>query len=239
MNELLFFISIILCFGLLLAINRLFGKGGLYAWIAMASILANVEVTKNIALFGFKDFVTLGNVSFASIFLATDILSENYGYEESKKGVHIGLFAVISFLLMMQLDLLFIPSESGLFMDETMKNLFGLNGAFVWVTVSSVLMFYLANLLDVWLFNKIKQRTGEKKLWLRNNVASIVAQSLENFAFCILGFYLLPLLFAGNSIYSFTNCLIIAITTCLIEIIISLIDTFFVYLAKKKSNKEI
>ena len=239
MNELLFFASIILCFGLLLVVNKLFGKGGLYAWIAMASILANIEVTKNIALFGFQDFVTLGNVSFASIFLATDILSENYGYEASKKGVHIGLFSVVSFLLMIQLDLLFIPSDSGLFMHETMKNLFGLNGAFVWVTISSVTMFYLANLLDVWLFNKIKQKTGEKKLWLRNNVASIIAQSLENFVFCILGFYLLPLLFAGGSIYSFTNCLIIAGTTCLLEAIISIIDTPFVYLAKRyKKEKE-
>lgn len=239
MNELLFFASIILCFGLLWVVNRVFGKNGLYAWIAMASILANIEVTKNIALFGFHDFVTLGNVAFASIFLATDILSECYGYKESKKGVHIGLFSVISFLLMIQLDLLFIPSESGVFIHETLNNLFGLNGAFIWVTISSVVLFYLSNLFDVWLFNKIRKRTGERKLWLRNNVATMAANCLENFLLFIFGFYLLPLIFTGGSIYAFSNCVIAALISCSIEIVISLLDTPFIYAAKKYHNKEV
>lgn len=239
MNELLFFISIVICFGLLILINKLFGKEGLYVWIAVATILANIETIKNISLFGFQDNVMLGTVSFASVFLATDILAENYGYKASKKGVYVGLFSIISFLLLMQISLLFIPSESGIFMHENLTNVFGISGAFFWVTISSVVMFFLANLLDVWLFEKIRQKTKGKMLWLRNTVATIIANSLENLLFCFLGFYLLPLIFTGMPIYDFVTAMVISGTACLLEIIISIADTPFVYLAKRFKNKDV
>lgn len=237
MNELLFFVSIILCFGLLLLLHKVFGKEGVYVWIATATILANIEVTKNISLFGIKDFVTLGNVTFASVFLATDILNECYGFKESKKGVLLGLIINIAFVSIIQLDLLFKPSDSGEFIHDTMINLFGLNSNYIWVSVASVLMFFIANLIDVYVFDKIKKLTKGKHLWLRNNIATIISNCIENFLFVLLGYYLLQLLFNGESIYNFKECMIIALTTCVIEIVISLLDTPFLYLARKVKEK--
>ena len=48
-----------------------------------------------------------------------------------------------------------------------------------------------------------------------------------------MGYYILPLIFTGESYMSIDISLGIAFTTCLIEIIIGLLDTPFVYLAKK------
>lgn len=237
MNELLFFVSIIVIFGIEVLVERIFKKDGLYCWVAIFSIIANIEVTKNISLFGFSDWVTLGNVSFASIFLATDILSVKYGYKESKKAVNIGIFSALLFILVIQLDLLFIPSESGEFIHLSMKNLFGTDSVFIWVTVASVLMFYLSNLADVWLFDKLRKKTKGRHLWFANNIATITCNCLENFVFVILGYYVLQLIFIGKTIYTISQCLAIAGTTCMFEIIISLLDTPFLYLAKHKFKK--
>lgn len=72
----LMFIEIVLFFSLILLIKKTIGKSGLFAWIGMATVLAEIQVTKCITIFGIS--ATLGNVLFASNFLVTDILREYY-----------------------------------------------------------------------------------------------------------------------------------------------------------------
>lgn len=52
MNEILFFITLIVNFiGIILAF-KFFGKKGLFAWIAFATVSANIEVIKCVDIFG-------------------------------------------------------------------------------------------------------------------------------------------------------------------------------------------
>lgn len=218
MNELLLFVEIVIVFSLVLVSKKLFGKSGLFVWIAIASIIANIQTAKNVELFGLN--ATLGTVMFASTFLATDILSECYGMKESKKGVFIGLFSVITFLICTQLMLIFEPNALDM-VDGSMKTLFGLNAR---ICIASVTMYFVANMVDVYLFDKLKKTFRDKNLWLRNNISTIICNGLENFLFVILAF-------AG--VYSFKDVLIIGLTTTAIEIIVALCDTPFLYAAKK------
>lgn len=95
MNELLFFLEIVLTFGCVVAAKKIFGKAGLIAWIAIAMILANLTVVKTVNLFGID--ATLGNIMFASTFLAGDMLNENYGRQAAHKGILVGLGGVLVF----------------------------------------------------------------------------------------------------------------------------------------------
>jgi len=110
MNELLWVLLMIVTFlGILLA-YMLFGRIGLYAWIAISIIIANIQVMKTIEIFG---LVTAeGNIIYATIFLAMDILGENHGKKAAYKGVMIGFFTLIVVTVLMQLTLLFVPHES-------------------------------------------------------------------------------------------------------------------------------
>lgn len=239
MNELLFFITLIIMFSITVLANKLFGKYGLYGVISLAIIVAEIEVSCQVNMFGFPDgWVTLGNVAFATIFLCTDILNECYGYKESKKGVYIALFVIVSFLVIIQLDLLFTPSENYSFMHNTLKTYFGLDSVYVWITISSIICLFIANLLDVWLFEKIRNKTKNKKLWIRNNVATITSNCLENFLFVFLGYFLLPYIFTGNKIQPLSVSLGVALSTSVIEIVIGICDTPFVYLSKKLQYKD-
>ena len=76
MNELFLIITLLLSFGGAILFLKVFGKGGLFAWIGICTVLANIEVTILVRAFGMDQ--TLGNTLFATTFLCTDILSELY-----------------------------------------------------------------------------------------------------------------------------------------------------------------
>lgn len=223
MNELLLVCEIFAVFGLLLVFHALFKKQGVIAWVAIATILANIITAKNAMLFGLS--TAIGTVMFASTFLATDILSECYSKEDAKKAVYIGLFSNVVLIIATQIALHYTPSEFD-YADGAMQTLFSLN---LRISLASAAMYFISNMADVYIFNKIKEKMNGKALWLRNNVSTILCNCLENFGFIWLAF-------AG--IYDGKTILTIAASTSIVEAIVALCDTPFLYLAKKVKAKE-
>ena len=82
-NEIFGIASFIVTFALMVLMYRCFGKQGLIAWVAIGTIIANIQVIKAVHIFGIT--ATLGNVMFASIYLATDILNDIYGRKVAKE----------------------------------------------------------------------------------------------------------------------------------------------------------
>ena len=217
-NVLLIFINILVTFSLVILIEKVFKKEGLYVWSAIALIMANILECQTVGLFhGFT--ATCGNVLFASVFLATDIMNEKYGAEHSKKAIRLAVFAMIAFTIIMQIGLLFKPDATDM-AHESMKTLFSLN---LRITISSIIMVYISNSLDIFLYEKIKKKIPDK-LWLRNNVATIVSNVLENYFFIV---------FAFVGLFDIPTMLNIATTISVIEIVIAICDTPFIYISKK------
>lgn len=216
MNILFGFINIIVTFTLVVLIEKLFKKEGLYVWLSIATILANLTVCKMIDVFSFT--TSLGNVLFASTFLATDIMSEKYSKKDAQKGVYISIFSGITFIIITQLTLLFIPSSDDV-VNEAMKTLFTLS---IRTISASMLMFFISNMLDIHLYNKLKEKYPGK-LWLRNNLSTILCNCIENYFFNTLAFI---------GIFKVPVIISIATTTTVIEIVIALCDTPFLYIAK-------
>ena len=218
MNTLYLFIEIIACFAAVLLATKIFGKAGLIGWVGIASILANIITAKTSNILGLD--AAQGTVLFASTFLATDILCEKYGKKAAKTAVLFGLFSSLTFILASQIALLYTPVEYD-YAAPSMEILFGLN---LRITGASVLMYLIANLADITVFDKLKQMTGGRYLWIRNNVATILCNCLENFGFIFLAFL---------GVYDAGTCFEIAIATSVIEVIAAVCDTPFVYLGRK------
>jgi len=216
-NVFILLINIVVTFSFVIIIEKIFKKEGLYAWACIALVAANILECKTIGLGKFT--ATSGNVLFASIFLATDIMSEKYGKEYSKKAIKLAVFSIIAFTIIMQIGLLFQPDSTDMAHDA-MSVLFGIN---LRVTIASVVMFYISNNVDIFLFEKIKKKIPDK-LWIRNNVATITSNVLENYFFVF---------FAFIGIYDFFTIINIATTISVIEIIIAILDTPFLYFSKK------
>ena len=219
MNILYGFINIIVVFSFVILIEKLFKKEGLYVWLSIATILANLTVCKMIDVFGFT--TSLGNVLFASTFLATDIMSEKYSKEDAKRGIYVSLFSGIVFIVITQITLLFNPSVDDV-VNDAMKVLFNVS---IRTTAASMFMFFISNMADIHIYNKLKEKYP-KKLWLRNNISTIFCNCLENYFFNTLAFI---------GIFSLPVIISIATTTTIIEIVIALCDTPFLYISKKFS----
>lgn len=220
-NAIILFIEVAVIFSALLVCYKLFGKYGVFAWVGIATVLANVITAKNADILGLS--TAIGTVMFASTFLATDILSENHSEKDAKTAVFIGLFADVLLIVSTQIALLYKPSAID-YADEAMRTLFSLN---LRISLASMVMYFIANMADVKIFTKMKEKGTA--LWLRNNVATIVCNCLENFGFIWLAFV---------GIYDTATILEIALATSAVEMIVAVLDTPFIYVARKLKQKE-
>jgi len=217
-NESLWLILLVANFISILFAYRFFGKTGLYIWIPIATILANIQVLKMVDLISVG--VTLGNITYASSFLVTDILSENHGKKDAQKAVFIGFFSLITTVIIMNIALAFKPNEFD-FIQDSLKNIFALLPR---IAFASLVAYGISQLHDVWAYSFWKQRIpGTKALWLRNNASTMVSQLLDSVIFTSIAFWgLLPT----------DEFLQILATTYILKWIVAAIDTPFLYLAK-------
>ena len=224
MNEILFLISIVFYLSGVLFAYKIFGKTGLYIWTAISAILANIEALKMVDMFGLS--VTLGNALYASNFVVTDILSENYDKESANKAVNIGLFVTIIWVLATQLILKFEPNLID-FINGSLNEVFGFMPR---IAIASIFTYAVAQKIDVVLYHKVWEKTNKifknsnKGLWLRNNISTLTSQFLDTLVFTLIAF-------VGTM--SFKELMSLVFTTYILKAIVGILDTPIIYLAKK------
>lgn len=221
MNLILMIFGIVATFSAMVQVDRWFPKYGIICWMVFATITANILVCKSVDLLGFT--CSLGNIMFASVFLSTDMINEKYGCELAKKGVMLCVVFQIIFVAAIQTGIMFTPSESDLVQDS-MQQLFAIN---LRTSLSSICMFAISNFFGIWIHQKIKSKVNDK-MWIRNNVSTMVANSLENFFFVFFAFW---------GLMDFETIISIALTTTVIECFIAACDTPFLYWAVKKEGE--
>lgn len=230
-NEILLVLSLIVLYGAVLAMYRLFGKTGLYCCTVFATITANIEVLLMVEAFGMEQ--TLGNILFASTFLVTDILSENEGKKEAKTAVNIGIAVSLGFILVSQSWLLYTPAQSD-WARESFEAIFSNTPRLMLV---SLIVYAICQRFDVWAYHKwwalTEKKCGDKArfLWIRNNGSTILSQILNTLLYTFGAFW---------GMYDIGTLLSICISSYAIFIVTSLADTPAVYLARKiKAAKEL
>ena len=223
-NELLILLSFFFIYGGVVLFYRLFGKEGLLAFSVIATLLANIEVLILVHAFGIE--MTLGNVLFASTFLITDVLSENHGKRDANRAVLISTLCSIMFIALSQIWLMYTPSEND-WASGAFKTIFSSTPRIV---CASLIVYLVAQLADVWLYHKWwewcrKRFNDERKgLWIRNNGSTLISQLFNTFLYTFLAFY---------GTYEISTLLSIFISSYIIFVVTSLLDTPFVYWCRK------
>ncbi len=216
-NILLWFGMMVLNFALIMFAFRKWGKIGLLIWIPISCMIANIQVTKNVILFGFE--ATLGNIVYSTSFLATDILNEFYSENDAKESVGFGFFALVAMTVLMQMALFFKPSSTDI-AQESLQTIFGLMPR---IAVGSLIAYLLSNYHDVWAYNFWRRKTSGKHLWLRNNFSTFVSQLIDTVVFTLIAFW---------GVYDTAVLLQIMASTYLLKWIVALCDTTMIYLAR-------
>jgi hypothetical protein len=223
-NELYWVLLLLANFGLILLMFRFFGPGGLAVWMGVSVIAANIQVIKTIEILGVT--ATLGNIVYASSFLITDILSENYGTQAARRVVYYGLAVIVGFTLLMNLALLFEPAADD-FAHESLEVIFGFLPR---VAAASLAAYLVSQLHDVWAYAFWKRRFDRiGQIWIRNNLSTMVSQLVDTVVFTTIAF-------AG--VFSLGVFAEIVLTTYLLKLIVAAADTPFVYLATHWVRRE-
>lgn len=217
-------------FALFLACYRFFGKPGLFAWIGLATVLANIQVVKTIELPGFwlmsGIVMTLGNTIYATISMTVDLLNEKYGSADARRAVWIGFFSLCATTIIMQLVLVFEPHESD-FAQESLATIFGLMPR---IAAGSLCAYFISQFLDVRLFGYLRRRfASPNQFWIRVNVSTGVSQFIDSVVFCTIAF-------AG--VFAFDVWVQILLTTYVFKFLISAAATPVLYMARMFRHKQ-
>ena len=158
-------------------------------------------------------------------FLITDILSENEGKKVANTAVRASILASLCMIIITQLWLLYTPSEND-WASESIHTLFTNTPRLIF---ASLIVFALVQHFDVWLYHKIweiteKKHSSKSFLWLRNNGSTMISQLINTVLYNLLAFW---------GIYPAKTLISIMVSCYIIFFITSLIDTPFVYVARK------
>ena len=216
-------VMFLLSFGFILLAYKIWGKMGLYMWIVITTIVANIQTVKTIDIFGVP--VVLAVVLYSSSFLSTDILSENYGKKSAEKAVYIGFFAMITMTLLMNLSIYFIPSAED-FGHESIVSIFGFMPRIV---LGSFAGYFVSQLHDVNAYEFWRKKLPEDKyLWVRNNFSTMVSQFIDTLIFTII-------VYVG--VFEFDYIIKLVFSQYIMKVLIAAADTPFLYIAKKMYKK--
>ena len=225
-QELLWLLTVVYDLGLAILLYRFFGKYGLYTAVVLGIVLGNLQGGKvsELELFGYSFTVSMGAILYSGIYFATDVLNEKYGREEANRAVLLGFVANVAVMITLLISIQFKPSDitgSALEVHNAIATLAGYSPIFV---IGSLTAYLISQTFDVWFFHKIRSYTGESKLWLRNNLSTMISQLLDTMI------YQFTWVMAGMDL---KTAFLIAVTKYIFKVFIAGIDTIFIYWVRK------
>lgn len=155
----------------------------LTALFVTSVVTANVLAGKVVA-FGNYVILPAAVVTYAFTFLLTDIINELYGKKAAQSAVIFGFYAQIFAMVMIYIGMLLPALEQE--MQDAYEMLLGQNFRFV---VASMAAYFIAQSWDVWIFNKLREKTNGKHKWLRNNASTMSSQFIDTAIFITIGFW--------------------------------------------------
>jgi uncharacterized integral membrane protein (TIGR00697 family) len=145
--------------------------------------------------------MTAGVLLWPVVFIMTDIINEYYGKKGVKMLSYLSAGLIIYAFLMIYTAIQLSPNtwwdtQSG-FSNDSQNNISSMNIAYskilgqgLWIIVGSLVAFLVGQILDVFVFHKIKQWTGESRIWLRATGSTFVSQFIDSYVVLIIAFYI-------------------------------------------------
>ncbi|MBL6449188.1 queuosine precursor transporter [Fulvivirga sp. 29W222] len=181
--------------------------------------------------------LTAGVVLWPVVFVTTDIINEYFGKEGVKKISFLTvIFISYAFLIIAAVSWL-SPADFWMEINSTDDdgNTFNMDYAFdkvflqgARIIVGSLAAFLIGQLLDVFVFHKLRLITGSKMLWLRATGSTLVSQLIDSFVVLFIAFYLLA---PTNVQWTFSQVMSVGIINYIYKFAIAIIMTPTLYIA--------
>ncbi len=186
-------------------------------------------------LFGLESLdmnLTAGVILWPVVFITTDLINEYFG----KSGVKLISFLTAGLIAYAFIILLFVnrlaPADFWLQVNglDSSGKTFDINYAFntifsqgMGIIVASLFAFLVGQLLDVYVFHRLRMLSGSRWIWLRATGSTLVSQFIDSFLVLGIAFYLL-----GN--WSIQMVLAVGLINYLYKFTVALLLTPLLYL---------
>ena len=164
-----------------------------------------LEKTLGLPPFGWNLFGQTGSLNFTAgvliwpiVFILTDVINEYFG----RRGVRLVSYAAIGMIaygfLFAYASIHLAPADFWITvnaergvpdMQAAYANVFGQG---LWTIAGSITAFLVGQLIDVRIFHSIRQRTGERHIWMRATVSTFVSQFIDSFVVLHIAFVIGP-----------------------------------------------
>lgn len=172
--------------------------------------------------------MSMGIVPWPIVFITTDLINEYFG----EKGVR-KLSIITAFLIAYAFVILFvailIPAAKGI-SPVTDAQFLAVFGQSMYIIIGSIIAFLISQFIDISLFHFLKNKTGNKMIWLRSTGSTVVSQLFDSFIVLGIAFYL-----PGK--IDFNTFITSALTGYFFKLILAIVLTPAIYLGHTFINK--
>jgi uncharacterized integral membrane protein (TIGR00697 family) len=168
-------------------------------------LISNIGATKLLAFgpdFDIAGFPVLpivtdgGALLFPLTYILGDVLAEVYGLKRANRAIFTGFaLAVLASVTFMLVDL--APASADWEIGDAWHQILGFVPR---VVLASVLGYLAGQLLNALVLVRIKQRWGEKRLWVRLMTSTFVGEFADTTVFCMIAFGPLGAIIDGQTL---------------------------------------
>lgn len=135
-------------------------------------VLSNILSAKFVCLCAFNHPLPAGLLIYPFSFVLTNLITELYGKQKARLMTYTALgMSLLSFCFIKYV--LWMPSFGE---QEAFELVLGLSGLRIF---SSMTSYVISQLVDIQIYSAIKQWTGLKWIWMRNNGSMLVSQLVD------------------------------------------------------------
>jgi uncharacterized integral membrane protein (TIGR00697 family) len=178
--------------------------------------------------------LTCGVLLWPLEFIITDIVNEYYGPKVVRR-ISFTAIALISYAFIMYYAAIHVPPADFWIGTGTANNIPNMQDAFngifgqgMRIIIGSIVAFGVSQLVDVYIFHKIKKVTGNKKVWLRATGSTLVSQLVDSYIVLFIAFL---------GVFSWQQILAIGVVNYLYKASMAIILTPVIYVAERRIEK--
>ncbi|MCA6421600.1 MAG: queuosine precursor transporter [Flavobacterium sp.] len=165
--------------------------------------------------------MSIGILPWPIVFITTDLINDYFG-EKGVRKLSLITASLIAYTFVILYLAMQIPAVDGknLVTDAQFNGVFGQS---MWIIVGSITAFLVSQLIDVTIFHFVKNRTGNKMIWLRSTGSTVISQLFDSFIVLGIAFWMTGKMTTEVFITS-------AFTGYFVKLIIAILMTPLIYL---------
>lgn len=195
----------------------------IYIFCLAAAELMGGKIFRIVDIPGLQLNASVGIFLIPVIFTINDMITEVYGKERTRSIIRSGLFVIFLVMIFSVFATQLEPASRFAESEAAYDSVFSKSAR---IAFASLTAFALAEFLDVFVYVRIRQRFGGRRLWLRNNLSNFISQFTDTVIFMTVAFYAFDKPLGENIPFLVSLILPYWILKC----IMSVIETPFVYL---------